>query len=301
VPKKRDLSGKPDKRPRSTKAQMGELYQEIEAALKKEYPISLRRLYYILIGRGKPHLVSKDERDYDRVGNALKYLRKCGRVPWNRIIDNTRRLHVPTTFISIGHGLKVLLDVFRFDPWRDQDCLVFCLTEKDALYNLLVPVTNEYVVPLGVIRGGCSWTFLHDLAMQCKDAGKPVFIYYLGDHDEAGINVEAAAEEFIREYAPEAEIHWQRLAVTFEQIAEYNLITREPKKNKYPSQRWLDLSEEQQKVAIEVDAMATPTVLGILREAIEKRIDFAVWNQTLDRERRAQAQLRKWISRRGGK
>jgi hypothetical protein len=208
MPKRASLiKRKSDKirRPRSTKAQMEGMYADIERTLEGEHPVTLRRLYYLLIGQGL-EWIRKQEKDYDRVGEYLKTLRKCGRVPWNWVVDNSRRLRVPNTFTSIGEALEVIANIYRRDPWADQNCLFICITEKDAMGALLWEETRKDVVPLAIIRGGCSWTFLHELAEKIEAAQKPVYIYYLGDHDAAGLDVEGAAEEFIREYAPSAEI-----------------------------------------------------------------------------------------------
>jgi hypothetical protein len=291
-------TGKPDKKPRRTKAQMEEMHATIEAIVEDEHPLTLRRLYYRLIGAGK---IGKLETEYDNVGEMLIYLRECGRVPWEWVVDNTRHWEAPTTFRSIGHGLRVIEDVYRRDPWVDQDCLVLVMTEKDALSAILFGETEKVVVPLGVIHGSSSRTFLHETAEKIKEAGKPTFIYYLGDLDPAGVvNIERAAERTVRRYAPDAEIYWQRLAVTKEQIVAHSLITRETKETKIrQSPEWLAVAPPNGE-SCEVDAMPTGAVLSLLTEAIQSRLDSARYAKTLRRERRERKQLHDLISRYSG-
>ena len=300
-----DLSGKPDKRSRRTKAEMEEMYTTIKAIVEDEHPLTLRRLYYRLIGAGK---IGKSESEYDNVGNMLISLRERGRVPWEHVIDNTRRLEVPTTFRSIGHGLSVIDQIYRRDPWLDQDCLVVVITEKDALSAILYGETEKLVVPLGVIHGSSSRTFLHDIAEKIKEAGKPTFVYYFGDLDPAGVvNIEKPSERTIRRYAPHARIHWKRLAVTKEQIVEHTLITRETK----TSGKKNDISKSPEWLAVappngescEVDAMPTGAVLDLLTKAMRSRskLNPARYAKTLKRERRERKQLHGLISRYSGK
>ena len=59
------------------------------------------------------------------------------------------------------------------------------------------------------------------------------FIYYFGDHDPSGVVVDRKIEQGLREFAPDAEIHFKRVAVHPEQIREWNLPTRPTKKGNH--------------------------------------------------------------------
>jgi hypothetical protein len=86
--------------------------------------------------------------------------------------------------------------------------------EKDALSGVLYPVTSEWDVPLMVTRGYSSLSFLHEAAEAITDQGKPAYIYYFGGHDPSGRDITRATEAGLREFAPAAEIHFKRIAVT---------------------------------------------------------------------------------------
>ena len=60
-------------------------------------------------------------------------------------------------------------------------------------------------------------------------AARPAFIYHLGDSDPSGENAAEVIERELREYAPGAEIHFERLAVTREQIRDWRLPSRPTK------------------------------------------------------------------------
>jgi hypothetical protein len=59
---------------------------------------------------------------------------------------------------------------------------------------------------------------------------KPAYLYYLGDHDPSGVDIPRNVEARLREFAPNANMHFQRLAVTQAQIVEFALPTRPTKK-----------------------------------------------------------------------
>jgi hypothetical protein len=59
-----------------------------------------------------------------------------------------------------------------------------------------------------------------------KAHGRPTHIYYFGDWDPSGKDIPRAALKRVREFAPEAEIAFARIAVTPEQITTQHLLTR---------------------------------------------------------------------------
>jgi hypothetical protein len=79
---------------------------------------------------------------------------------------------------------------------------------------VLLEETNQWDVPLMVTRGYSSVSFLHSAAEAIEEKGKPAYLYYFGDHDPSGRDITRATEDGLREFAPGAEIHFERVAVT---------------------------------------------------------------------------------------
>ena len=111
-----------------------------------------------------------------------------------------------------------------------------------------------YDVPLMVARGYASLSFLHSAAEYINDLEVPAYIYHLGDFDPSGVNAGEKIEETLREMAPDAEIHFERIAVTPEQIGEWDLPTRPTKATDTRSKGFGDISVELD--AIEPDQLA---------------------------------------------
>ena len=93
----------------------------------------------------------------------------------------------------------------------------------------------------------------------------PAYIYHLGDFDPSGVNAGEKIEETLRELAPDAEINFERIAVTPEQIAEWNLPTRPTKKSDTRSKGFGDIS-------VELDAIDPNDLRDLVQMAIEQHL-----------------------------
>ena len=94
---------------------------------------------------------------------------------------------------------------------------------------MIYPVTSMFDVPLMVARGYASLSFLHSAAEYINQLDIPTYIYHLGDFDPSGVNAGEKIEETLNELAPDAEIFFERIAVTPEQIEHWDLPTRPTK------------------------------------------------------------------------
>ena len=86
--------------------------------------------------------------------------------------------------------------------------------EKDALSGVVFPITGELDVPLMVTRGYPSISFLHGAAETIARQGKPSYLYYFGDHDPSGVDITRSVADGIQEFAPDADVVVERIAVT---------------------------------------------------------------------------------------
>jgi len=125
---------------------------------------------------------------------------------------------------------------YRKSLWTEADRYVEVWLEKDALAGVVYPITEMYDVPLMVARGYASLSFLHSAAEYISDLDVPAYVYHLGDYDPSGFNAGEKIEETLRELAPSADIVFERIAVTPEQIEQWHLPTR-PTKGRTPEQR----------------------------------------------------------------
>jgi hypothetical protein len=200
------------------------------------------------------------------VQTDLTLMRRAGSLPYSWLADNTRRQRKPDTFRSVEHALKETARFYRKDLWIDADAYVEVWLEKDALSGVVYPITSMYDVPLMVARGYASLSFLHSAAEYMNSLDVPTYIYHLGDHDPSGVNAGEKIEETLIELAPDADITFERLAVTQEQIAAWSLPTRPTKASDTRAKKFgSDFS-------VELDAIEPSELRDLVRVAIEKHL-----------------------------
>src|SRR5262249_28588791 len=125
--------------------------------------------------------------------------------------------------------LRLTAQTYRRAVWDTQASYVEIWLEKDALAGVLYDVTEEWDVPLMVTRGYASLSFLHSAAETISSHSKPTYLYYFGDHDPSGLDITRAVEQGIRQFAPNADITFERVAVNPDQIEGMGLPTRPTK------------------------------------------------------------------------
>ncbi|MCX6924086.1 MAG: hypothetical protein NT154_12885, partial [Verrucomicrobia bacterium] len=245
---------------RRTRSDMGDIRAAIIAILGEIRPATVRQVFYQLVSRG---VIAKTEAEYKRtVVRLLTVMRREQAVPFGWIADNTRWMRKPSSYSSLSDMLVESQRLYRRALWDNQDAYVEIWLEKDALSGVLYQETAEFDVPLMVTRGYPSISYLYEAAEAVSECNKPAFLYYFGDYDPSGCDITRAVEAGIREFAPTAEIHFKRVAVTPEQITEWKLPTRPTKTTDSRSRRFDGES-------VEVDAVPPATLRGLVRSCIE--------------------------------
>jgi len=274
-----DLYGSsPIKRRRRTNAELDAVDLAIIAAVQDEHPVTLRGVYYRVVSAGA---VEKTEDAYRLVGRQLLKLRRAGIVPYSWITDGTRWISKPDSWSDLDEMLEDAAASYRRALWHDQDIDVHIFTEKDAISGVVLPVTEQWDVPLGVLRGYASESFAHSVAETVKAGlarGRPTIIYQLGDHDPSGVDAwrdfSAKIWAFVTESWTDAQarralhnaVRFERLAVTEDQIERWDLPTRPTKRTDTRARGFVGGS-------VEVDAIPASTLRELVRRAITKWID----------------------------
>jgi hypothetical protein len=252
----------PIKRIRSTKAEVEARREALLAIIDKGKPMTVRQVFYQATVHG---IVEKAETGYTKVQTDLTRMRRDGSLPYNWLADNTRWQRKPRTFDSVEEALQNTAAFYRKALWTDADAYVELWLEKDALAGVILPVTAMFDVPLMVARGYASLSFLHSGAEHINTLDVPTYIYHLGDFDPSGVNAGEKIDETLRQLAPDAEIHFKRLAVTRTQIGRWNLPTRPTKKSDTRSKNFGEIS-------VELDAIDPNDLRALVQAAIEHHL-----------------------------
>jgi hypothetical protein len=249
-----------------TADEMAERYDAIAAIVEEIQPCTVRQCFYQCVVKG---VVEKTEAAYDKVQRALVALRREERIPYAWVHDSTRVTYRPRTFSSVSDALTETARRYRKALWDDVDATVEVWLEKDALSDVVYPVTSEFDVALRVARGFSSLSFMADAAEDMEALGKDVYVYHLGDHDPSGRAAGEAIERDLKALAPSVAIYFERIAVTVEQIADLRLPTRPTKRS---DSRAASFEAEFGLGSVELDAIHPETLRRIVHDSIELHI-----------------------------
>jgi hypothetical protein len=274
-------------RHRSTKAEVEARREALLEIIEAGKPMTVRQVFYQATVH---HLVEKAESGYAKVQTDLTVMRRAGELRYDWLADNTRWQRKPLSFNSVEEALKHTATFYRRDLWADADVYVEIWLEKDALSGVIYPITALYDVPLMVARGYASLSFLHSAAEYINRLDVPTHIYHLGDFDPSGVNAGEKIEETLREMAPNAEIYFERTAVTEQQIDDWDLPTRPTKKTDTRSKNFGDIS-------VELDAIEPNQLRALVQDAIEQHISPRKFKALKAAEESERELLTRWTGR----
>jgi hypothetical protein len=275
-------------RERSTAAEVGARRDRLFEIVHAHRPMTVRQVYYRATVLG---LVEKTEAGYAKIKTDLKIMRENATLPYYWLADSTRWQRKPLTFNSVEDALQNCAKTYRKSLWQDSDSYIEVWCEKDALAGVIYPITSKYDIPLMVARGYASLSFLYSAAQAIKsadDAGKEVFIYHLGDYDPSGQDAARDIEEKLRDMSG-VDLTFERLAVTPEQIEEWDLPTRP---NKNSDRRTIKFTGE---ASVELDAIEPGQLRQLIENAIQQHIDQDELDILLEAEKSEREGMRAWI------
>jgi len=224
---------------RATQAELQQRERFLIDYATEHYPVTVRQLFYAATVAGLVG-IEKNENGYRKIQNQILKLRQSGRLAYNLIADHTRWMRKSQTYGSVADAVIAMSQSYRKALWADSDYNVEVWLEKDALAGAINSVTDEYDVPLMVTKGFCSETFAYEAAQLHAESDKRCVILYLGDFDRAGVDAMHSLHSKLRAFADEsgADMHFIELGVTPEQIEDWNLPTREPKRQSAADKKW---------------------------------------------------------------
>ena len=240
--------------------------------LAANQPDTVRGTMYLVVSSGL--LTDTSSSSYNRVQGLLKRLRNTGVVPFSWISDNIRQTVKPSSWSGLEDFADTVRDAYRKDFWAGLPDYPQIIVEKDSVAGRIVGVTEEYDVALHPLRGYSSITFAHDIAEDWKLSGKIIYVYYIGDWDPSGLNIERSVRETITHYADGVTFHWKRLAVLPEHFDEFNILPLAPKKKDTRYKKFVAAHGER---CAEVEAIPATVLRRLVREAIESHIPQDEW------------------------
>lgn len=260
------------KRDRRSLARLEQLDAQILDVLREDHPQSVRHVFYRMTNPRLPEPVEKSERGYRHVQDRMVKLRRSKRLPFGWVTDATRRGYHTPTYRNEGDFLRSMKSHYRADLWQHADWYCEVWTESRSIAGVIEDDCRELAVSLYPAGGFTSITLAYQAAevINHYSEGKPVVIFYIGDFDPAGVLIDVALERELREHlSSDIDLHFQRIAITEEQIVTHDLPT---KPRKATDKRALHIRET-------VEAEAMPA--GLLRDMLRRNIEHLLPERAL--------------------
>jgi hypothetical protein len=192
---------------------------------------TLRTIFYRLVS---VEVIPNTNQAYKQLSSACVEARKDGRLPWDCIADESRVVledfnedyKTPEQHVQLYINLLKNASRFYTIPrWHNQPHYVEVWIEKQALADTFSSFLKDRDVRIVVNRGYSGWSFLFENCMRLlkvRRSGKEIHILYFGDFDPSGDDMDDHLDDAFRYFGLEG-IHFERIAVTEEQIEEFNL------------------------------------------------------------------------------
>ena len=239
--------------------------------LAQRQPDTVRGIMYACVSAG--WLSDTSRQSYGRVQRVLDTLRKREVIPFCWIVDNVRSTEKPSSWSGLADFADTVANAYRRDFWASLPDYVCLVVEKDTVAGRVSPVTREYDVPLHPLRGFSSTSFAFAIAEEWREIEKPIYAFYIGDHDPSGRDIERSIRQRLGELARK-EFHWRRLAVEPEHFQQFHIIPLEPKRR---DTRYLRFAREYGDPCAEVEAVPADTLRGMVEGAIKAHIPSEQW------------------------
>ncbi len=250
--------------------------------------LTVRQLYYQLVARD---VIPNTEKSYKSITDLVNRAKLAGLVDWEMFEDRTRHFRTPTTWENVKNFMEETRRWYQEDLWDNQDCRIYCIVEKDALFGVLQKVCNNNQVPLLPARGYPSSTviraFCVDVLMSHPD--QTAHILHLGDHDPSGIDMTRDLIDRIALFTEgEVNIQLHRLALNYDQIQELNPPPNPAKMTDPRSHVYVGKFGRQ---SWELDAVEPRALESMVQKKISALRDNDVWDDRFDEMQANQERL----------
>lgn len=197
-------------------------------------------------------------------------------------IDLSVDLSLPRPSVS-GYDYDMRHQPYQLELW----------VEKSTMDDVLLPLGRELGINVVTSLGYQSITSVITLLRRVAGGGRPARVFYISDFDPAGdgmpFQVARQIEFWLHNYAPEADIALQPLALTRSQVQEFQL-PRIPVKD--TDRRKAHFEDRYGEGAVELDALEAlhpGELAAIVRRAVAPYRDTSLANRLDRAESRARA------------
>jgi hypothetical protein len=285
-PKGYDLDYSPHGKTRAILDQVGEIIEEYEDHL----PLSVRQIFYRLVGH---YQYPKTELAYAGLAEKLVRARRAKLIPFDAIRDDGIVTIKDTYYGSIEDfhdetGRRARN--YRRDRQEGQPQYIEVWCEAAGMLGQLNRVARKTSIPVYSCGGFGSLTGNYEIARRALARDVPTVILHVGDYDPSGESIfesmtaDAAAFVEVDRVIHTCALIPVRVALTADQVEEYDLPTAPAKKSDTRSKNWTGGT-------CQLEALAPDDLAEIVEDAIAEWLDFDVYKKALQQEESDRASL----------
>lgn len=262
---------------------------EIIAEYRRQgFDLTLRQLYYQFVARG---LIPNKDTEYKKLGSTINDGRLAGLIDWNSIVDRTRNLRGLSHWESPSSIVEACAKQYHREKWETQPYYIEVWIEKDALVGVLEGICNELDLSYFSCRGYTSQSEMWVAAQRIRREMVPdhrtnALVIHLGDHDPSGIDMSRDIQDRLSLF--EAEVEVRRIALTMDQVRQYN---PPPNPAKLTDSRCEKYIQEYGDESWELDALEPSVIADLIRDEVYGHRDVDLWDEALVQERTEKDQL----------
>jgi hypothetical protein len=263
--------------------------------LAAAHPMTLRQLHYAIFS-ASVIAYTNTMSDYKRLSRATTMARRAYRdwqndgnddnqeppansIPPSWMVDETRNPETQNVFKDIDKYIDAVGSSYRRDNWQSQPEYCEVWSEKATILASLRPVARELGVTLRVCHGYGSCGMEMQIADHFVDLGKPIHIFYLGDHDPSGHDIERDIHAKVQRDCG-FRFTMRRLAIHAADIEAFDLPPQIVKVKDSRSPSFLR-KHGNSASTVELDALPADELRQRVRNAVEALIDWELWDRAI--------------------
>ncbi len=249
--------------------------------LEEIQPASVRAVCYRLFT--EKLIPSMDKSNTNSVGKQLVWARENDVIPWEWIVDETRKPERVNTWDNPKELLDAVVRGYRQNYWKDQPERIEVWSEKGTVRGTLAPVLDSYGVTFRVMHGYGSATGLHNAAEDSNQGTKNITVLYIGDWDPAGMHMsEIDLPDRLERYG--GDIDLLRIAITYEDTIPRAAVSSFPASDKISDTRYAWFVENYGSRCFELDALSPVVLRNRVEAGIVEYLDVDAWNRCIEVE-----------------
>lgn len=257
--------------------------QQVLDRYREHWPLTLRQVFYSLVA---VHGYEKTDKAYKRLGEYLVRARRAEIIPFEAMRDDgwsqTRLNHFDDA-ADFWQAVEATAKRYRRDKQRRQGRWLVILCEAAGMVPQIERVATPYSVPVFSSGGFDSLTVKKELADRIAAEGRMAILLHIGDLDPSGVCIFDAVAADVTAFAEGAEVCFERIALTEQQVERYRLPTAPAKES---DRRGNGVADTCQAEALPPDVLAE-----IVQQAIEENTDVAVLRDDQATEARERADI----------